>query len=114
MRLVAGLEVEDPTFPASVAAATSKRLATFERTQEDEFLRRWDIEGFGVCLLCRQGEVGRDAQRDRMPGGHRPYLRRPSIFAPSPNTAGRAQQGLEDARTLAGVQRGLSFADATW
>src|SRR5689334_10714592 len=70
--LVPRAEVEDATCAAVEAAAAAKHLAALERADEDELVRRGDIEELAVHLLVGDDEGLRDTRSDRVRWADRP------------------------------------------
>src|SRR5438132_9719319 len=100
--LVTRAEVHDPTRPAAIAAAAAEHLAACKRADEDELVRRWDVEVLAVHLLMRDDDRLRHAGSDGMPGvdgpDHLPLAA--GVRTPPQRTSG-PNQPLEDLRQIA-------------
>src|SRR5437773_320172 len=102
--LVTRAEVHDPPRPAAIAAAAAKHLAACKRADEDELVRRWDVEVLAVHLLMRDYDRLRHAGRDGMPRVDGPdHLPLAAGVRTPPQRAGGPHQSLEDLREVAGV-----------
>src|SRR5215813_5637576 len=89
--LIACAEVEDPTASSSEAASTAKDLAARERAYEDQLVGRRHVEEFAVRLLARDRKYIRQAVRDGVGRGHRPYQLSLAGVAPAQRARGAHQ-----------------------
>ena len=103
VRLVAGLEVEDATAAALVAATAPEHLAALEPADQHEPVWSRDVEVLAVHLLVLDVERLAEAGRDRMPRVHHPHPFPLARLAPFEG-AGRSHQATEDLRVVAGVK----------
>jgi len=103
VRLVAGLEVEDPAAAALVAAAAAEDLAALEPADQHEAVGGRDVERLAVHLLLLDHEGFAEPLRDRVRPIDHPQPLALAGFAPG-QVAGRAHQPLEDLREVSRVQ----------
>ena len=101
--LVARPEVDDPAATPPERAAAAEDLAALEPADEDEFVRRRDVEVLAVHLLLRQDERLVQALGDGMRRIHDPQPLGTAVLAPL-EVAGRAHEPLEDPREVAGME----------
>ena len=98
---MARLEEEHPPGPPVPATPRPEDLATGERRDEDQFIRRWNVEGFRVHLFSGNHEPIAQTSRDRVILLHHPHMRRLLVLTPSGNASRMSKQFLEGT----GIQR---------
>src|SRR5690349_18152133 len=101
--LVPRAEVKDAPSAAVEAAAAAKHLAALERADEDELVRRRDVEELAVHLLVGDDEGLRDTRSDRMVWADGPDDLALAHLAP-PQPAAGPHQPHEDLRLVARMQ----------
>ena len=107
--LVAWAEIEDPSGPASERATRAEHLASGEPTDQDQFVRRRDVEVLAVHLLMRQLEVLADAGGDGVSGRDHPEAFFVAALTPLQITT-CSHQALEHPRKVSGVQHDQAHA----
>ena len=98
-----GTEVEDPALPPGPAAAAAKHLAACEGADEDELVRRRDVEVLPVHLVLRDDEHGWHALGDVVRRRDRPDDLALAVVAP-PEAAASPHQPEERLRIVARVE----------
>ena len=98
---MARLEEEHPPGPPVPATPRPEDLATGERRDEDQFIRRWNVEGFRVHLFSGNHEPIAQTSRDRVILLNHPHMRRLLVLTPSGNASRMSKQFLEGT----GIQR---------
>src|SRR5258708_2084030 len=109
--LVAGAEVEDAASPPPEAAAAPQHLAAGERADEDQLLRRGDVEVLAIHLLPGDREDLGHALRDGVPRRHRPDQLAQAVVPPAQGARG-AHEDPEHLAVVRRVQRDQAHAAA--
>ena len=105
LALVGGSEVKDASRAARVTAPAAKHLASLIRADEDELVRRRDVEELAIHLLVRDHDGLRQPRGDGMSRVHRPdHLALASRIGPPAQRAAGAHEAPEDLGVMARVQ----------